>query len=99
MKSDLDLVELEKKTPIKDIIINLNELPILEPTIKKKRVMLEDDEDTDELEEDENGELIREDEDLKLDDEIDDTYAQKPDGYVTLDEENEEPKEDDGWLF
>ena len=99
MKSDFDVIESKPKTPLKELVINLNDIPILEPIIKKKRVMLEEEDDSIELEEDENGELIREDEDLKLDDEIDDTYAQKPDGYVTLEEENQEPKEDDGWLF
>jgi DNA polymerase elongation subunit (family B) len=50
--------------------------------IKKKRVMSEgDDDDDDELEEDEDGNVIRDDEDLKLDDEIDDTFGDIPDGY------------------
>jgi DNA polymerase elongation subunit (family B) len=104
MKSDVDFIELDV-TPVENekvvgILKEKLEIPKIEESFKKKRVMSESDEDDeDELEEDENGNPIRKDEDLKLDDEIDDTYAQKPDDYVTLEEENKEPKEDDGWLF
>jgi DNA polymerase elongation subunit (family B) len=67
---------------------------------RKKRVYLEGNEDEDdelEMEEDENGNLTRFEEVLLLDDEIDDTYGEKPDDYVF--EENKSDEEDDGWLF
>ena len=67
---------------------------------RKKRVYLEseDDEDTElELEEDEDGNLTRIEEILLLDDEVDDTYGEKPDDYVS--EESKPDEDDDGWLF
>ena len=39
------------------------------------------------------------DEELKLDDEIDDTFGEIPDGYIIGDVKVEETKEDDEWLF
>jgi len=64
---------------------------------KKKKVYLEGEEDDeDEMEEDEDGNVVREDEDLKLDDEFDDTFGEKPDGY---DAEVKVVKDEDGWLF
>lgn len=68
---------------------------------RKKRVYSEGDEDDDdevEMEEDEDGNLTRVEEILLLDDEIDDTFGEKPDGYV-FEEPKLEEKEDDGWLF
>lgn len=68
---------------------------------KKKRVFLEveddDDDDSLEMEEDENGNLTRVDEILLLDDEVDDTFGENPEELIETD--NEEEKEDDGWLF
>lgn len=72
---------------------------IEEKVEKKKRTYSEggDDED-DELEEDENGELIRDNENIQLDDEIDDTFPEIPDGYV-VGEPIKEEEEDDGFPF
>ncbi len=50
------------------------------------------------MEEDEDGNLTRVEEILLLDDEVDDTFGEKPDGYV-FEEPKLEEKEDDGWLF
>jgi DNA polymerase elongation subunit (family B) len=71
------------------------------PETKKKRVLSEgeseDEEDEVEYELDENGNLVRSDEVLLLDDEIDDTISEIPDGYIV----NEENKiiEDNEWGF
>ena len=48
--------------------------------------------------EDENGDSTRSEEILLLDDEFDDTFGEKPDGYDSIDEVKVE-KDDDGWLF
>jgi hypothetical protein len=67
---------------------------------RKKRVYLESEEDEDtelELEVDEDGNLTRIEEILLLDDEVDDTYGEKPDDYVS--EESKPDEDDDGWLF
>jgi hypothetical protein len=72
---------------------------VIPKEVKKKRVYSEGDEDEDdEMEEDEDGNLTRVDEILLLDDEIDDTFGEKPDDYV-FEEKKEVEKEDDGWLF
>jgi hypothetical protein len=79
-----------------------NNLPVTNEVEKKKRVFSEGGEDDDdgELEEDEDGNLIREEEKLILDDEVDDTYGEKPEDYKPLEViTKEEEKEDDGWLF
>jgi hypothetical protein len=84
---------LEKQSPI-----------IIEEVIeekKPKRVYSEnyDDDDDDVIEEDEvTGEVTRLDELLQLDDEVDDTYGDKPDDYTPI-TTIEEEKEDDGWPF
>jgi hypothetical protein len=76
-----------------------NEVIASKTEAKKKRVFLEGDEDDDELEmeEDEDGNLTRTEEILLLDDEVDDTYAEKPDDYVF--EEIPPVIEEDEWLF
>ena len=79
-----------------------NNVPVTNEVEKKKRVFSEGGEDDDdgELEEDEDGNLIREEEKLILDDEVDDTYGEKPEDYKPLEViTKEEEKEDDGWLF
>lgn len=88
-----------------EVIVDLlkekaNEVIASKTETKKKRVFLEGDEDDDdlEMEEDEDGNLTRVEEILLLDDEVDDTYAEKPDGYV-FEETPPVEKEDDGWLF
>ena len=92
-KDSENVIELLKEKA-KEVIIN-------SPETKKKRVFLEGDEEDDdglEMEEDEDGNLTRTEEILLLDDEVDDTYAEKPDDYV-FEEKPLVPKEDDGWLF
>ena len=73
---------------------------VIPKEVKKKRVYSEGDEEDDELEmeEDEDGNLTRVEEILFLDDEVDDTFGEKPDDYV-FDENKEIKEEDDGWLF
>lgn len=58
-----------------------------EKPIKKVKKQSEDEED-EEIEEDEDGNIIRNDEEIQLDDEFDDTFGEKPDGYVV----SEKPK-------
>jgi len=72
-----------------------NQVVLKEP--KKTKIYSETGEDDDgiEMEEDEEGNLVRSDEVLLLDDEVDDTYSERPDDY----EEISLKKEDDGWLF
>lgn len=102
--TNIDEVVIEK--PSSEIVVELLketasqiELPKEE---KKKKVYSEGDEDDDELEmeEDEDGNLTRSEEILNLDDEFDDTFGEKPDGYV-FEEKKEEPKieEEDEWPF
>jgi hypothetical protein len=83
-----------------DLLKEKSEQIVLPKEQKKKRVYSEGDEEDDELEmeEDEDGNLTRTEEILLLDDEIDDTFGEKPDGYV-FEEPKLEEKEDDGWLF
>jgi DNA polymerase elongation subunit (family B) len=85
---------------IVDLLKEKSEQVELPKEERKKRVYLEgheDDDDELEMEEDEDGNLTRLEEILLLDDEIDDTYGEKPDDYVF--EENKSDEEDDGWLF
>ena len=65
---------------------------------KKKAAASEDEEDEEELVEDEDGNLTRSDEVLKLDDEFDDTYAEKPEYH---NEPIPQPKieQEDEWPF
>ena len=66
---------------------------------KVKKVYSEDDDydDDDEIQEDEiTGEIKRKSEIIILDDEVDDTYGEKPDDYTPI---ISIEKEDDGWLF
>jgi DNA polymerase elongation subunit (family B) len=102
--TNIDEVIIEK--PSSEVVVELLketasqiELPKEE---KKKKVYSEGDEDDDELEmeEDEDGNLTRSEEILNLDDEFDDTFGEKPDGYV-FEEKKEEPKieEEDEWPF
>ena len=110
MVNNLDEVEIIDSQIDKEVIIeSLQEqansvvLETPEPETKKKKTLSEgDDEDDDsELDEDEDGNLIRDDEKIILDDEIDDTYGDKPDDYTPIDtvqKEDEKPEEDE-WLF
>ena len=109
MVNNLDEVEIIDSHIDKEVIIeSLQEqansvvLETSEPETKKKKTLSEGDEDDDsELEEDEDGNLIRDDEKIILDDEIDDTYGDKPDDYTPIDtvqKEDEKPEEDE-WLF
>jgi DNA polymerase elongation subunit (family B) len=83
-----------------DLLKEKSEQIVLPKEQKKKRVYSEGDEEDDEveMEEDEDGNLTRIEEILFLDDEVDDTFGEKPDGYV-FEEPKLEEKEDDGWLF
>lgn len=94
-----DILQKNSKV-IVDLLKEKSEQVELPKEERKKRVYLEGDEDDDdelEMEEDEDGNLTRLEEILLLDDEIDDTYGEKPDDYVF--EENKSDEEDDGWLF
>lgn len=88
MKGDIsdsdDIPKAEIKPDVVELIKNKIETIELPASIvtKKKRVMLEsvaDDEDEPEV--DENGKIIR-NEELQLDDEIDDTQIDVPEGYI-----------------
>lgn len=76
---------------------------LVEKPVVKKRVLLEgeDDDDTDgiEEEEDENGDVVRTDEVLQLDDEVDDTQGDIPDGYVIDEKIETKPEIKDEWGF
>jgi hypothetical protein len=104
--TNIDTVVIEK--PKSEVVVEMLkekasqiELPKEE---KKKKVYSEGDEDDElEMEEDEDGNLSRSEEILNLDDEFDDTFGEKPDGY-TFEEKKEEPKEEeekeeDEWSF
>jgi DNA polymerase elongation subunit (family B) len=101
---DEDSNHLDNPQKNTEVIIDLlkekSEQIVLPKEQKKKRVYSEGDEEDDELEmeEDEDGNLTRTEEILLLDDEIDDTFGEKPDGYV-FEEPKLEEKENDGWLF
>lgn len=103
---DEDSNRLENPQKNTEVIIDLlkekAEQIVLPKEERKKRVYSEgdeDDEDDDvEMEEDEDGNLTRVEEILLLDDEIDDTFGEKPDGYV-FEEPKLQEEEDDGWLF
>jgi DNA polymerase elongation subunit (family B) len=93
-KHSENVIELLKEKA-KEVITN-------SPETKKKRVFLEGDEDDEdglEMEEDEDGNLTRTEEILLLDDEVDDTYAEKPDGYVFEEKLPVIEEEKDEWLF
>lgn len=62
---------------------------------KKKKMSEGDEEDDDENEEDENGEIIRSDEAIQLDDGIDDTQGDIPDGYIVGDNKKVLPPKDE----
>ena len=73
---------LKNKESIIDLIqVNANK-PLVKEEPKKKKQVSEDEEEI-EMIEDEDGNLTRADEDLKLDDEFDDTFAEKPDDYIS----------------
>lgn len=93
-KDSENVIELLKEKA-KEVITN-------SPETKKKRVFLEGDEDDEdglEMEEDEDGNLTRTEEILLLDDEVDDTYGEKPDGYVFEEKPPVVEEEKDEWLF
>lgn len=93
-KDSENVIELLKEKA-KEVITN-------SPETKKKRVFLEGDEDDEdglEMEEDEDGNLTRTEEILLLDDEVDDTYAEKPDGYIFEEKPPVVEEEKDEWLF
>lgn len=92
-KYELWLEHIKENEAITGVTTNLgeitkaNELVITENINKKKDISEneeEDDENDDSTEEGENGELIRSDEILKLDDEVDDTEGEMPEGYNDL---------------
>lgn len=83
------------KEMIVDKLKTIEKPTLVEEAPKKAKTSSEDDDEDEEIEEDEEGNLIRDDEVLKLDDEIDDTYGEKPDDYVF---NKAEPKEDE-WPF
>jgi hypothetical protein len=76
---------------------------IIKEEPKKKKTLAEGEEEDEnelEIEEDDAGNSVRSDEKLILDDEVDDTYAEKPDDYISKDDlKMEESKEDDEWPF
>jgi hypothetical protein len=93
-KSDTELIEILKEKASAIVI----EEPVVETKKKNTSSESEDDEEEEELEEDEDGNVIRNDEEIMLDDEIDDTYGDAPEGYVTHDipiyfDSDELPKE------
>jgi hypothetical protein len=97
--SNTDVLQKNSKV-IVDLLKEKSESVELPKEERKKRVYLENEEDEDselEMEEDEDGNLTRIEEILLLDDEVDDTYGEKPDDYVF--EEVKEKEDDDGWLF
>lgn len=83
---NLDVITKLVKEKAKEVVI--------EKPVVKKRVLSEGDDDNDdgtaEEEEDEEGDVVRTDEVLQLDDEVDDTQGDVPDGYVI----DEKPKEE-----
>jgi DNA polymerase elongation subunit (family B) len=99
---------IEKETDIVKLIKETASKVVLEqPESKKKRVLSEneseDEEDELEYEIDEHGNVVRTDEILLLDDEIDDTVGEIPDGYIINEEgkilDEEEKEEKDEWGF
>ena len=72
---------------------------VKEETKKKKQSSEGDDDDDEELEEDEDGNVSRSDEELQLDDEVDDTYGEKPDGYTPNIKIEEKLEKEDEWPF
>jgi len=97
-----EFVEVLDK-PKEEIIILLTEqakeVELPKEEVKKKKFSeTSDDDDELEIEEDEDGNITRNDEILNLDDEFDDTYGERPDGYVFEDKE-ENIVEEDGWPF
>lgn len=99
----VEIKPIEKNTEniIELVMENKEVLPKITNEVKNKRIYSEDeeyDENGIELVEDEEGNVTRVDDVLVLDDEIDDTYSEKPDDYH-LSEDSKDVKEDDGWLF
>lgn len=86
---------------VEEIIEKIKETPntqsAIEEDVKIKKNHEDDDEYNEESIEDNNDKLIRSEETLKLDDEFDDTFGEKPDDYTSP--INPKPKEDDGWPF
>jgi DNA polymerase elongation subunit (family B) len=81
---NLDVITKLVKEKAKEVVI--------EKPVVKKRVLSEGDDDNDDgtaEEEDEEGDIVRTDEVIQLDDEIDDTQGDIPDGYII----NEKPKQ------
>lgn len=75
---------------------------VIEKPEVKKRVLSEGDEDDDDVtgeEEDEEGDVVRTDEVIQLDDEIDDTQGDIPDGYVVDEKIDTTPEIKDEWGF
>ena len=72
---------------------------VKEETKKKKQSSEGDDDEDEELEEDEDGNVSRSDEELQLDDEVDDTYGEKPDGYTPNIKIEEKLEKEDEWPF
>jgi hypothetical protein len=99
VKIDTVLIERPKQEIVVELIKETTSKITITKEEKKKKVYSEGDEDDElEMEEDEDGNLSRSEEILNLDDEFDDTFGEKPDGY-TFEENKEEPKEEDEWSF
>lgn len=92
---EIDAIELAEKLKEKTKQLEL-------PKLETKKIVLSEDIDEDEdfeMEEDEDGNLTRRDEILNLDDEFDDTSAERPDEYIFEENKVEEKVVDDGWPF
>ena len=99
---DVILEEKSTETVVELITEKANQVILIDEQPKKKKLYSEGEEDEDdelEMEEDEEGNLIRTDEILQLDDEFDDTYGEKPDGYVFIEEKPELKIEEEEWPF
>jgi len=79
-------------------------IPEVKEEVKKKVYAEGGDDDDDgevETEEDDAGDTVRSDEKIQLDDEVDDTFGDMPEGYVVNDKKEPEPevKKEDEWPF
>jgi DNA polymerase elongation subunit (family B) len=82
---NLDIITKLVKEKAKEVVI--------EKPVVKKRVLSEGDDDNDDgtaEEEDEEGDVVRTDEVIQLDDEIDDTQGDVPDGYIVDEKSKQE---------
>lgn len=103
----IDVVEMVPKNleTLTEMVKEKASQVVIKPIeVKKKKLSEGEDEDEDnggEGEEDENGEVVRSDEAIQLDDEIDDTQGDVPDGYVVTEKiipiKEEQPKDEWGY--